>query len=111
MYKKKFDYVFLLSPSFAKMELKLKPANMTSQFSLDWIYTKIEEINKKQLSKGDKNNKDSMIFQGKGEARVTPTSKNKLIDFNILSNLNKLGSAGAGRLKQKNAVGTEIDQQ
>jgi septin family protein len=49
MYYKKFDHVILVSPSHAKMDLKLKKENVASSFSLDWLFKKIDEINEKQL--------------------------------------------------------------
>lgn len=45
MYYKKFDDVFLISPSHAKMGLKMKPENTTQRFSLDWLFKKFDLIN------------------------------------------------------------------
>ena len=45
MYHKKFDDVLLVSPSHAKMGVKVKMENVTSQFSLDWLFDRFEKIN------------------------------------------------------------------
>lgn len=51
MYYKKFDEIFIISPSFSKMDVKVKPGNHTQQFSLDWIYGKVDEVNRRQQIK------------------------------------------------------------
>jgi hypothetical protein len=38
MYYRKFDDVFIVSPSHQKMGIKVKPDNTTAQFSLDWLF-------------------------------------------------------------------------
>lgn len=45
MYNKKFDDVFIVSPSHSKMGIKTKKDHTTASFSLDWIFEKIDEIN------------------------------------------------------------------
>lgn len=50
MYHKKFDDVFIISPSHAKMGIKTKKDNTNAQFNLDWIFNKIEEINDDQIN-------------------------------------------------------------
>lgn len=49
MYYKKFDDVFIISPSHAKMGLKVKNENTTAKFSLDWLFKKIDKINEEQM--------------------------------------------------------------
>ena len=49
MYYKKFDDVFLVSPSHAKTGLKIKQENCTLRFSLDWIFKHIDKINEEQM--------------------------------------------------------------
>lgn len=51
MYHKKFDEVLLISPSYAKMGLKIKEENVRSKFSIEWIFEKIQAINEKQMEK------------------------------------------------------------
>lgn len=48
MYNGKFDKVFLISPSHAKMGLPIKADNVNAGFSLDWIFSKIETVNTEQ---------------------------------------------------------------
>jgi hypothetical protein len=45
MYYRKFDDILLISPSHAKMGVKIKQDNITARFSLDWLFKKFEEIN------------------------------------------------------------------
>lgn len=45
MYYRKFDDVFMVSPSHAKMGIKVKQDNTTSTFSLDWLFKKFHDIN------------------------------------------------------------------
>lgn len=45
MYHKKFDQVILVSPSYAKMDIKVRQENVKSKFNLDWIFQRIESIN------------------------------------------------------------------
>jgi hypothetical protein len=45
MYHRKFDDVIIISPSHAKMGIKVKPENTTARFSLDWLFAKFERIN------------------------------------------------------------------
>jgi hypothetical protein len=45
MYFKKFDDVFIVSPSHAKMGIKVRNENTTQRFSLDWIFKHIDKIN------------------------------------------------------------------
>jgi len=47
MYHKKFDEVVLVSPSYAKMGIKIKEENTTSKFSLDWLFGRLDAINDK----------------------------------------------------------------
>jgi ABC-type multidrug transport system ATPase subunit len=47
MYHRKFDEVLLVSPSHTKMDIPVKKSNVTSKFSLNWLFKKIEEINEK----------------------------------------------------------------
>ncbi len=49
MYYRKFDEVIMVSPSHAKMGIKVKPDNCTTRFSLDWLFAKFESINQEQL--------------------------------------------------------------
>ena len=51
MYHKKFDDVFLISPSAGKMGLKTKVDRQRTDFSLDWIFKQIEEINQEQAER------------------------------------------------------------
>lgn len=44
MYNKKFDDVFIVSPSHSKMGIKTKRDHTTATFNLDWIFDKINEI-------------------------------------------------------------------
>ena len=39
----------MVSPSHAKMGIKIKADNCTTRFSLDWIFNKFESINQEQL--------------------------------------------------------------
>jgi hypothetical protein len=50
-YRNKFDHVMLVSPSFNKIGLPINTQNMTSEFSLDWIYRNLEKVNKLQQAK------------------------------------------------------------
>jgi hypothetical protein len=50
MYYKKFDDVFVVSPSHAKMGLKIKTDNTTQRFSLDWLFKKFDTINEEQMN-------------------------------------------------------------
>jgi len=45
MYHKKFDDIFVISPSHAKMGLKIRPENTTAHFSLNWLFDKFYTIN------------------------------------------------------------------
>lgn len=45
MYHHKFDHVLLVSPSYAKMGVSVKPQNSTTKFNLDWIFNRIDDIN------------------------------------------------------------------
>jgi uridine kinase len=49
MYYRKFDDVLLVSPSHAKMGVKVKNENTTANFDLDWIFEKLEKLNQDQL--------------------------------------------------------------
>lgn len=51
MYHRKFDDVFIVSPSHAKMGINVKPENTTASFSLDWLFHKFETINEKQMER------------------------------------------------------------
>lgn len=51
MYYRKFDDVLLVSPSHAKMGLKVKNENTSAHFDLDWIFSKFDKINEDQLNK------------------------------------------------------------
>ena len=51
MYAGKFDYVFIVSPSYAKMRLRIKKSRLAADYSLDWIYDKIDKINEIQFLK------------------------------------------------------------
>lgn len=49
MYRGKFDYIFVVSPSHSKMGLDnmVKRENRTEEFSLEWIFKRIEHVNDK----------------------------------------------------------------
>jgi len=49
MYHRKFDDVLLVSPSHAKMGIRVKQENVTPKFDLDWIFDKFDKINRDQL--------------------------------------------------------------
>lgn len=51
MYYKKFDEVVLVSPSYAKMGIKIKEENVRTKFSLDWIFQRLDTFNQKQSEK------------------------------------------------------------
>lgn len=51
MYYRKFDDIFIVSPSHAKMGLKVKQDNTTAKFSLDWLFNKFAKINEDQLER------------------------------------------------------------
>ena len=51
MYAGKFDYVFIVSPSYAKMHLPIKKSRMSGDYSLGWIYDKIAKINDIQYAR------------------------------------------------------------
>ena len=72
MYYRKFDDVFIVSPSHAKMGINVKPENATTQFSLDWLFDKFATLNEKQTeavfghrvtrTKDDKRNQMGKIY-------------------------------------------------
>jgi ABC-type molybdenum transport system ATPase subunit/photorepair protein PhrA len=72
MYYRKFDDVFIVSPSHAKMGLKVRKENSTAQFSLDWIFGKFAEINEKQLDRvfGSKLKRSSKDKKSANETRT-----------------------------------------
>ena len=45
LYKDKFNDIFIFSPSFAKMNVKIPLQNFKSTFDLDWLFDKLQEIN------------------------------------------------------------------
>ena len=45
-YNGEFSDVFVVSPSYTKMELDLPPDNMTSDFSINWLYDKFNMVAK-----------------------------------------------------------------
>lgn len=49
MYSRKFDDVIIVSPSHAKMGIKVNKDNVTSRFSLDWLFSKFDDLNEKQM--------------------------------------------------------------
>lgn len=51
MYYKKFDKIFVVTPSLAKTGIKIPKENGTTEFSLDWVKKKIDECNKDQYKK------------------------------------------------------------
>lgn len=51
MYYKKFDKIFVVTPSLAKTGIKIPKENGTTEFSLDWVKKKIDECNKEQYKK------------------------------------------------------------
>lgn len=82
MYHKKFDEVLLVSPSHAKMDIKVKKSNVTAKFSLDWIFHKIGEINEKQ--------QDAIFGHSLGgkklpNDKLTATGKHKVQSAHVLN--------------------------
>ena len=67
MYHHKFDEVLLVSPSHAKMGIKVKVENTTSKFSLDWIFDRFNKINEKQLNEVFGNKLKSAVRKNKSE--------------------------------------------
>jgi len=47
MYGGKFNEIYVCSPSYAKMGFKVKTGNATTNFNLEWIFNKIEDVNRK----------------------------------------------------------------
>lgn len=48
LYRKRFDYVYLVSPSYAKMGIKIPDSHMTGTFDLPWVFERIALVNEKQ---------------------------------------------------------------
>lgn len=44
-YYKKFDKIYIISPSFQKLSINVPDQNKTAQFDLDWIFEKIDDVN------------------------------------------------------------------
>ena len=50
-YRGRFDSVFIISPSHAKIGLPVSASDCTSEFDLKWIYENLDKVNKRQQSK------------------------------------------------------------
>lgn len=60
-YWRKFDKIFVVSPSYQKIAIEVSEKNKTADFSLDWIFEKIEDINMEQEGKAINQRTSKMI--------------------------------------------------
>lgn len=105
MYKQKFDYILLVSPSHAKMGLKVDKKYVTDKFSLDWIYNNFSTINEKQTDKifghrmgGKKlvkNYKDATGKQISGKTFVLNDSGNRFVTNDFMKKFGLVDAAGS----------------
>lgn len=54
MYKGRFDYVFVMSPSVKKIGIPVKRDQQIDHFSIAWLFEKIAKVNSEQLKRHDK---------------------------------------------------------
>jgi len=45
-YFHKFDKIFIVSPSYQKLSINVDERNKIGKFSLDWIFNKIDSLNR-----------------------------------------------------------------
>lgn len=83
MYKGKFDYIFLVSPSAKKIGLSIPKQRQSERFSLTWIYDKISFCNEEQAKRHSKadlkkaGGPTSMLAKKMAQARPEPQSNVK----------------------------------
>lgn len=115
MYYRKFDDVFLISPSHAKMGIKIKPENTKAQFSLDWLFKKFDEINEEQLKTifgnvHDRSVKTKKSATGKSTlagGTVLNDNRSRYLLSDAFTHMGKTGGAGDA----KNASTKELEDQ
>lgn len=82
MYHKKFDEVIQVSPSYAKMDIKIRQENVKSKFNLDWIYKRIELINEEQYEKIYGHSLGGKNLHGD---KLSATGKTKIANSTVLN--------------------------
>ncbi len=113
MYYRKFDDVFIVSPSHSKMGLKVKKDNTTETFNLDWIFQKFETINEEQLeatfgsrkNRTTKKNEDRAKGGGLGSALLLGDSRSRFMLSDAFA-----GATNSGGVKPQTKLDPKLEE-